>query len=160
MNRSVSSIVRDRPPVLVVAGLIERDGLVLIGQRRSHEWNGLRWEFPGGKVEHGEPPAEALARELMEELGIRALIGGEITRYEHQYPGRPVMQLIFYQVSEFDGEPENRAFQQIRWEQPGRLADYDFLDGDLDFIRRLASGEFSGPLPPAAADEPPRSARG
>jgi len=128
--------------VLVVAGILEREGKVLIGQRRRGEWHEFKWEFPGGKVEAGESPRQALQRELEEELAIRAEIGEEICRYEHQYPGKAPIQLIFFKVDGFTGEPDNRAFERIEWEFPVRLPDYDFLDGDLDFIRRMARKAF------------------
>jgi len=124
----------------VVAAVIERDGLVLIGQRKSDESFALKWEFPGGKVEPGEEPRVALARELREELAIEAVIGEEITRYPYQYPGRARVELIFYRVLEFSGEPRNQAFERIAWAPPGRLPEYDFLDGDIEFVRRLAAG--------------------
>jgi 8-oxo-dGTP diphosphatase len=130
--------------VLVAAAVIERKGLILIGQRKRGDWNEYRWEFPGGKVEPGEDPRDAIVRELGEELGIAAEAGEELTRYEHQYAGRPPIHLIFFRVTRFEGEPENRAFEQIRWERAERFGEYDFLDGDLDFIRRLMRGEFGG----------------
>jgi len=122
----------------VVAAVIERDGQVLIGQRKAGEWHAFKWEFPGGKVEPGETPAAAIRRELEEELGIRAAIGPPITDYEYTYPGRSTIHLMFYSVSKFDGEPQNRAFEKIRWEKRERLPAYDFLDGDVDFVRQLA----------------------
>ncbi len=67
--------------MMVVAGVIVRNGLYLIGQRKNGDRHPLKWEFPGGKVERGETPREALARELQEELGIAAVIGREIARY-------------------------------------------------------------------------------
>ena len=129
---------RSRPARTVVAAVIEKEGKVLIGQRPRSSSYGGRWEFPGGKVESREDPREALARELWEELAIRAEIGEEFTRYEYQYPGRPPIQLIFYFVTRWEGEPENRAFEKIVWEWPQRFSEYDFLDGDIDLIRRLA----------------------
>jgi 8-oxo-dGTP diphosphatase len=121
----------------VVAAVIERDGCILIGQRKRSSAHPLKWEFPGGKVDTGEAPPDALLRELEEELGVRARLGPEITRYEFQYPGRPPILLIFYRVSSFDGEPENRAFEKIAWDRPENLANYDFLEGDIDFIQTL-----------------------
>src|SRR6266481_10134598 len=91
----------------VVAAVIERDGLILIGQRLPGKQHPLKWEFPGGKVEPGEDPRDALARELAEELDIRPEIGPEIARYEYQYPGRPPILLIFFKVDQFYGEPRN-----------------------------------------------------
>ena len=69
----------------VVAAVIERDGLILIGQRPPGKSHALEWEFPGGKVEPGESPRAALARELREELEIEAHIGREMTRYRFTY---------------------------------------------------------------------------
>lgn len=127
----------------VVAAVIERDGCVLICQRKRDHRHPLKWEFPGGKVEPGESPPSALARELAEELSVRADIGPEITRYEYQYPGRSPILLIFHRVTRFDGEPANQIFEQMRWEQLRRLPTYDFLEGDLDFVHRLARNEFA-----------------
>lgn len=135
-----------RPAVLVVAGVIERDGQILIGQRKRGDWNEFKWEFPGGKVELREDPRDALHRELREELHIEAEIGRELTRYEFQYPGKPAIQLIFFSVPHFTGEPVNRAFESIGWEAKDRLPALDFLDGDIDFVQRLARGEFDGPV--------------
>ncbi len=126
---------------MVVAGLIRRDGQLLIGQRHHDDRHGLKWEFPGGKVEVGETPRRALERELSEELGIEARIGPEVGRYEFQYPKRRPILLIFHLVTEFRGEPRNEVFEQVRWESMGNLPSYDFLDGDLDFVRRLARGD-------------------
>ncbi len=121
----------------VVAAVIERAGRTLLCQRTAAQAHPLKWEFPGGKVEPGEAPAEALARELDEELGIQAAIGPEITRYEFAYPGKAPILLIFYRVTAFEGEPRNRVFKRIVWEAPARLAQYDFLEGDTDFVRAL-----------------------
>ena len=123
---------------VVVAAVVVRAGKILVCQRRADGAHPMKWEFPGGKVEAGEEPSAALARELEEELGIEAEIGEEITRYEYAYPGRAAILLIFYGVTRFAGEPRNRVFAEIRWEEAGRLPEYDFLDGDVDFVRRLA----------------------
>ena len=132
----------NRAVIKVVAAIIERDAKILIGQRRREDSHGLKWEFPGGKVERGESPASGLARELREELGIEATIGQELVRYEHRYPRRTSILLIFYSVTEFSGVPESLAFEKILWESPEKLPGYDFLDGDIDFVRRLATREF------------------
>ena len=129
---------RARPPVKrVAAALIVRNRKILICQRTRHQPMPLKWEFPGGKADPGETPEIALVRELDEELSIHARIGGEITRYKYQYPGKDPILLIFYRILDFEGEPENRDFAQIRWEVPERLSDYDFLEGDAEFIRSL-----------------------
>jgi 8-oxo-dGTP diphosphatase len=78
---------------------------------------------------------------LEEELGIQARIGREIHRHAHEYPKRATIQLMFFHVTEFGGEPQNLAFERIEWQSPTKLPEYDFLDGDVEFVRRLASGE-------------------
>jgi 8-oxo-dGTP diphosphatase len=110
---------------------------MLACRRRADGAHPLKWEFPGGKVEPGELPADALRRELEEELGIEAEIGAEVTRYEYCYPGKRPILLIFYRVASFGGEPRNRVFHEIRWDAAARLRDYDFLEGDVDFVRTL-----------------------
>jgi 8-oxo-dGTP diphosphatase len=124
--------------VQVVAAILERDGRILICRRTPEQSHPLKWEFPGGKVEPGESPAEALARELEEELGISDAAGDEIERYEFAYPGKSPILLIFIRVTAFRGEPRNLIFHEVRWEPPDRLSSFDFIEGDLDFIRSLA----------------------
>ena len=124
---------------MVVAAVIERDGQVLICQRKSGR-HALKWEFPGGKVEPEEDPREALARELREELAIEAHIGEELERHQVQYGEGPRIRLRFYRVTQFMGEPVNLEFKRIVWEARERLPKYDFLEGDAEFVRRLANG--------------------
>ena len=125
----------------VVAAVIERDGRILIAQRKRTGQHPLKWEFPGGKVEPHETPEAAVVRELEEELGVRARVGGEITRYEFQYAGSWPIMLMFYRVVEFSGEPKNLAFEKILWVPRERLGDYDFLEGDAEFLSQHAPTE-------------------
>ena len=129
--------------MIVVAAVIEKQGQILVCQRKRGSRHALKWEFPGGKVEHGEEPRAALMRELREELDIDADIGNEMVRYEHSYPGRDPILLIFFRVTEFRGIPANVVFETIEWSTLPKLSGYDFLDGDLDFVRRLARGEYA-----------------
>ena len=71
----------------VVAALIVKDDLILACQRTRHQPMPLKWEFPGGKIEEGEQPRDAMRRELEEELGIAADVGTEVSRIVHEYPG-------------------------------------------------------------------------
>jgi 8-oxo-dGTP diphosphatase len=123
----------------VVAAVIERNGFVLIAQRKSTGQHPLKWEFPGGKVEPDETPQAALVRELAEELGIQAQVGAEIERYEYQYAGSWPILLIFYRVTDFSGEPRNLDFEKILWTPRARLRDYDFLEGDAEFLARYGA---------------------
>lgn len=138
--------MRNRSPLLVAAGIIQRSRQVLVGQRRATDRHPFKWEFPGGKVEHGETPQQALRRELREELLIEARIGNELARYEHDYPGGSRVHLLFFAVPEFAGDLSPRVFEQICWVDLSSLPGLDFLDGDLDFVRRLARGDFSSRL--------------
>ena len=100
--------------------------------------------IPGREgLEQGETPQQALVRGLREELAIEASAGHEIARYSHSYPSGTTVQLLFYAVTEFTGTPDCRAFEQISWQALSALPTLDFLDGDIDFVRRLASGEFN-----------------
>ena len=125
----------------VAAALIVRGGEVLIGQRRPDQPMALLWEFPGGKIEAGESPEQALARELDEELGIRAIIGPRVTRVRHNYRHGGAVDLQFFAVHEFAGEIESRIYQQVRWVRLEDLADYEFLAADRGLIRDLAAGK-------------------
>lgn len=125
----------------VVAAVIERDDCVLICQRKRGGRHALKWEFPGGKVEINETLRAALARELREELAIEARIGDAIGQHEVRYGNGPVIRLHFFRVTEFTGEPVNTEFEQIVWARRDRLTEYDFLEGDIAFVRRLARSE-------------------
>ena len=124
----------------VVAAVIERDGRILICQRKRGARHALKWEFPGGKVEPGEGSASALARELREELQIEAVIGPRIHVQSVRYGNGPTIHLEFYQVTDFSPEPVNLQFEQIVWEHRSNLATYDFLEGDVEFVKKLVAG--------------------
>jgi 8-oxo-dGTP diphosphatase len=131
--------------VAVVAAVMVRDGKILIGQRKRGGRHPLKWEFPGGKVEPGEDPRAALARELREELNVEAVVGDEMDSYEVRYSDGFRALLYFYRVTEFQGEPCNLDFEQIVWEQPARLPQYDFLEGDLSFVSKIGHWPARGP---------------
>ena len=125
----------------VVAALILQQGKLLVCQRTRHQTMPLKWEFPGGKIEEGEQPRDALRRELEEELGILATIGDEIARIQHEYPNGGKVELRFYLVREFKGELENRIFREVHWAKPKELPRFDFLEADLTLVNDLASGK-------------------
>ena len=136
---------------LVVAALILRPAPmgggeeVLICQRKPDQPMALKWEFPGGKIEAGESPEEALRRELNEELGIVAEIGAALVHIRHNYRNGGAVDLQFFTVRSYQGELDNRIFQQMLWSSFAALPDYDFLAADLGLIRDLADGKLAIP---------------
>ncbi|MFZ1945670.1 MAG: 8-oxo-dGTP diphosphatase MutT [Acidobacteriaceae bacterium] len=125
----------------VVAALILRDKQVFICQRKAGTAMGLQWEFPGGKIEPGETPEQALRRELEEELGIDAKIGPFIAEVQHNYRNGGSIHLQFFAVYHFEGDMQNRIFQDMRWAELRDLPAYNFLAADRKFIRDLAQGK-------------------
>jgi 8-oxo-dGTP diphosphatase len=127
--------------ILVAAGLIFKSGSLLITQRPAGKHGAFKWEFPGGKVESDEDPRKTLEREIEEELGIKVKAENIIETIHHRYPDRSVL-LLFYRCQWISGEPEPIECNAIAWSDPAHLTDYDFLEADLDFIRRLAHKTF------------------
>ena len=125
----------------VVAALIFKDGKLLVCQRTRHQTMPLKWEFPGGKIEEGEQPRDALRRELDEELGIEARVGDEVARIRHQYKNGSSVELRFFVVREYKGELENKIFKDMRWADRSELPSFDFLEADLELVKDLASGK-------------------
>ncbi len=125
----------------VVAALIVEKDRILACQRTRHQVMPLKWEFPGGKIEEGEQPRDALRRELEEELGIEATIGNEVARIHHEYPSGGAIELRFYEVHSYKGEIENRIFREVRWVERDKLPELDFLEADLTLVRDLAAGK-------------------
>jgi len=129
--------------IRVVAAIIERDGRLLVCQRRAGGVFGLKWEFPGGKLRPSETPREGLARELHEELGINSEIGREVWRVSHRYEQLAQGVSISFFGARLSGWPRNLVFEQTRWVWRGELPRYDFLAADRVLCRGLVRGEFT-----------------
>jgi len=127
--------------IRVVAGILVRGDEILICQRTRHQSKPLKWEFPGGKIEFGEQPRDALRRELEEELGIQADVGDEVERIKHTYEDGGTVELRFYVVRRFSGTLENRIFRDVQWIDRRRLPEYDFLEADAPLVQQLAGGK-------------------
>ena len=124
----------------VAVGVLTRDdGKVLIGQRVKRDAYFAKWEFPGGKLEEGESPSQALVRELNEELGIRVGVCVPLMELQHTYPDRSV-HLFIQRVERYDGEPVSKEGQALQWVATSELRDIDFLAGNTPIIDALCEG--------------------
>jgi 8-oxo-dGTP diphosphatase len=127
-----------RARTLVVAGLIlGDDGRVLITQRRADQALPLLWELPGGKVEPGEAPVAALARELAEEIGVGVVVGPIWDVLFHPYPAFDLVMLV-YACRIVEGVPRAVEVADLAWAAPGALAGWDFVAADRPLVERLA----------------------
>jgi 8-oxo-dGTP diphosphatase len=127
---------------VVVVAVIERaDRRLLIGQRRKHDTSPLKWEFPGGKVEPGELPEAALARELKEELGVTLGKRVEIGRVRHKYGERAEdLEIRFFAAEIAETQLQPNSFESIAWVLPRELGNYDFLVANAQLVANLATG--------------------
>jgi 8-oxo-dGTP diphosphatase len=121
---------------VVAAALYDARGHVLIADRPAGRHMAGRWEFPGGKVAADETLADALTRELNEELGITVHAAQPLLALTHDYPDRRV-QLHLWLVQRYTGEPKSLDGQRLKWVEPARLSDEDILEADRPFIEAL-----------------------
>ena len=110
---------------VIVLGLLERDGVVLLSRRPLTVPQGGRWEFPGGKVEAGEDHPAALRREMQEEIGVIVEVGEELATTNYRYPETEV-ELHLFRCALVDGEPYSRQVAEVRWVAKRELSTYSF----------------------------------
>jgi 8-oxo-dGTP diphosphatase len=125
--------------VLVSAvALIDRDGRVLLAQRPEGKSMAGLWEFPGGKVEPGETPETALIRELQEELGIDTWASclAPLTFASHAYEDFHLLMPLFA-CRKWQGTPDSREGQSLRWVRPERLRDFPMPPADVPLVAHL-----------------------
>lgn len=122
---------------LVVAGLVMRDETILVTQRTAQQPMPLKWEFPGGKMEPGEGPAEALRRELLEELGAVVEVGTIYEALAHSYAGFDLLMLVYPCRIADGGEPRCVDVADMAWVRPVEMRNYDILEADLPLVERL-----------------------
>ena len=128
----------------VVAAFLPQDERVLLARRRPDDARGGLWEFPGGKVEFGETPAQALARELSEELGIQVEVGEELAIAAHAYPDCKI-RLHLFRCRILSGDPQPLGCAEVRWAGLAELERLPLAPADEKLLRRLKeAGEFSG----------------
>ncbi|BDG07591.1 (deoxy)nucleoside triphosphate pyrophosphohydrolase [Anaeromyxobacter paludicola] len=125
--------------VRVVAAVIRRGGRVLVTRRFPGGPRGGQWEFPGGKVEPGEPEPDALRREISEELACEVAVGELLCRARHRYPDLEV-ELAFYDCALAAGaEPRCLGADALEWSGPDALPTYDFCEADLPALPVIAA---------------------
>lgn len=126
--------------VVVAAGVLIEDGRVLLTQRRSGTHLAGAWEFPGGKVDPGEDPREALRRELAEELGIDATAGEivDVTFHRYKEAGKAVL-LLFFEAKRAAGSPDPRAIEvaAFRWAIASDLDPAHFPPADVEVLTKV-----------------------
>lgn len=127
------------PRLRVAAAVVWRDGRLLLTRRPPGGRFGLLWEFPGGKLEPGESPAQALVRELREELGVGAVPGETLAVRRHDYVPGPAVELFFVrcELVSFDFTP-SPAVHEIRWARPADVDPDELLEADRGFLAALA----------------------
>ena len=122
----------------VTAANIQKDNKILIAQRRKDKNLGLKWEFPGGKIDKNETPEECLSRELKEEFGIKTKVGKFITNSIYKYPNIEI-DLMAYYVDYLDGEFKLIDHERIEWVSKDNLKEFDFAEADIPIIDKLLS---------------------
>ena len=122
--------------IAVVAGVVRREGRVLLCQRPEGKRFGLLWEFPGGKVEPGESPEAALERELREELAVQTRTGRVLDALRLDGREGGDLLLLFYESEIVGGEPQTVECRALDWVLPKDVSTYDLAPADRLFGRR------------------------
>lgn len=121
----------------VAVGVLRRNGKFLVCQRKQGSRYAFKWEFPGGKFEVGETIEQCLRRELLEELAIEIHSIEHIETRAADYEDGGMFNVSYCFVSGFDGEPQNKVFEQIRWVTTDELKKIDLLEGNKPFVAAL-----------------------
>lgn len=131
--------------VRVAAGVAWRGGEVLLTQRPPGGEHGLMWEFPGGKIEAGETPAQALRREIREELGVDCTALRVLATERHDYPSGLEVEIVFVECRlESLAFAASGAVHAARWVRPAEVDPAGVLAADRPFLARLARRESGG----------------
>ncbi len=130
--------VANQPIPVVCAVIQDARGRALIAQRPAHKHLGLKWEFPGGKVEPGESPEQALIREIREELGCDIFIRRALPHFTHDY-GTVVIAMIPFacELAPASPPPHAREHLALAWSEVTALATYDLAPADWPVVEAL-----------------------
>lgn len=118
----------------VTAALIEKHGKILLAMRKAGKHMGEKWEFPGGKIDPGESPQQALRRELAEEFSIEAAIGEHLGSTEFRQ-GEIELEIQLYRARHLAGTFTLHDHEEIRWVAPQEVESYDLVDSDRKLFR-------------------------
>ncbi|MFA5265675.1 MAG: (deoxy)nucleoside triphosphate pyrophosphohydrolase [Opitutaceae bacterium] len=125
-------------PIPVVAAVVCRGDLYLAAQRPAHKHLGLRWEFPGGKVEAGETPEAALIREIREELGCEIIVGQNLPKSVHAYGAFSIEMIPFLAfLKPGTSEPHPHEHIAVKWLTLNELQTLDLAAADLPIVNWL-----------------------
>lgn len=122
--------------ILVVAALLVVDGKILLARRRPGKSLAGFWEFPGGKIENGESPEEALERELREEFSIETRTGKLLGTNRHHYPDFQI-ELSAYWSELLSGEFRLTDHDEVRWVAPQELSQFRLAPADVPFVAMI-----------------------
>ena len=122
--------------------ILRENGRVLVCQRKKNSRYGLKWEFPGGKVESGESIQDCVKRELHEELSIEVETIGVMKSRVNRYDDGGVFEVTYCFILQFSGKPLNNAFEEIRWVTLAELQSMDILEGNKSFVSGLDESIF------------------
>ena len=125
--------------IKVTAAILEKDGHIIIAQRKSSDHLSGKWEFPGGKIEPGETPEKCLARELKEEFDIEVAIGEFLGTNIHHYDHISI-ELMAYRASWIAGAISMNDHKAYNWVTIDQLSDYEFAPADIPFVEMLCTG--------------------
>jgi 8-oxo-dGTP diphosphatase len=126
----------------VTAGILVRNGKILIAQRKANKRLPDKWEFPGGKVEQGETPERCLARELAEELNIDVEVGDYMGDSIYRYDFG-VVKILFYRAFWNGEDIVSKDHQAVKWVSMDQLSQYDFAPADIPFVEKLEGGQIT-----------------
>lgn len=132
--------------IVVSAGIVTRNGKIMLCQRKPEDNLGLKWEFPGGKLESGESPQQALERELREELAIETRTGRIFDVHCDLSSGSGLI-VLFFRSELLSGEPQTIDCNAIEWVDPAALTQYDLAPADLEVAKLLANEPQNTPTP-------------